>query len=143
MKTKSTVWIWGGAGLLIVIVLLVVVQSSSLESARASQKNSHQIATVETKLSQAPQAKTTAAVSVAQSEPLMESFELIEKKYAQLSLAEARKEVRRIDSEANLVALKNFDDFTVVERVTYLNRQREKAVLLNKIILARLESVQK
>ena len=73
----------------------------------------------------------------------MQSFELLEKKYTQLNPDQARQEVRRIDDEAQKVSLKDFDDFSVEERVTFLNRQREKAVLLNKIILTRLERVQK
>ena len=73
----------------------------------------------------------------------MDSFELIEKKYAQMNPVQARQVVRRIDDEAHKVSLKNFDDFSTEERMAFLTRQREKVVLLNKIILARLERVQK
>lgn len=138
MTSKKFFTTLGGAGFLAFIIL--------------SLSGVHQPTTVSWAAEQSPHSKALRGDSkknevalLAATEPRLQldSFEIIEKRYALLNRDEAQLEVHRIDDEAQKVAFKNFNDFSVDERAAFLNRQREKAVLVNKIILARLERIQK
>jgi hypothetical protein len=138
MKTKQFFYTLSGAGLFAVVIFLI--SSSHLPD---EQSRPDQILKMNTKSNQSIQIGSKNPLPVAVSQQEIDSFEIIEEKYGQLNPDQARQEVRRIDTEAHQVSMKNFNDFSAKERLAFLNRQREKAVLLNKLILARLERVQK
>lgn len=143
MTTKPIFFALGAAGILVVILSVPNSHQPVLNSSTADQIRPTKVSVRGLKENQSTQTNQTSHLAVTEPQQETDSFELIEKKYAELNLDQARQEVRRIDHEARKVALKKFDDFSNAERVTFLNRQREKAVLLNKIILARLERIRK
>lgn len=133
-----------GAGLLVVTILSISNSHQQTTPRAAADRSAlNQISIVDKKLNQPTRNAQVTPLMPVETQQGMDSFELIEKKFAQLNPNQARQEVRRIDAEAQKVSAKNFDDFSTEERVAFLTRQREKVVLLNKIILARLERVQK
>ena len=145
MTTKRLFSTLSGTGLLAAVIFSV---SSSVykpvnQGAMDDRSGLNQISIMDTKLDTSKETAQLTPLTAVEPHQEMDSFELIEKKYAQLNPDYARQEVRRIDYEAQKVSSKNYNDFSVEERLTFLNRQREKAVLLNKLILARLERTQK
>ena len=73
----------------------------------------------------------------------LERFEELEQHFARLNTSEARKKISEIDQASSAYKLKNYSDFSDEQRTWYLNLQRQKAVLLKKIIVAQLERIRK
>ena len=144
MTSKKYLTTLVGAGLLAVIIFSISSSHQpAIDIAAARRSRPNQTSIRDNEINQSTRMAQLTVLKVTEPKSEMDSFELIEKKYAQMNPDQARQVVRRIDDEAHKVSLKNFDDFSTEERMAFLTRQREKVVLLNKIILARLERVQK
>ena len=140
MKTKKVFFVLCAVGILGIVFFSVLSSRQPVTvNSIAVDGRTNQISVVDKNLNQSARTAQNKTLAEVQPEQEMKSFKLIEEKYAQLNLAEARQEIHRIDREASVTSLKNFNDFTTKERTVFLNRQREKTVLLNKIIVSRLE----